>query len=213
MPARRKPAYPSLFSDATLKMLRKLYDYVLALAGSRKAPLVLAVTSFVASSVSPIPTDAVLIPVILANRHRAFYFAAIAVLGSVLGGFVGYGIGLFLFETIGRTILEIYGETDIWFMAFKEAFNAWGFWWVIFAGFTPFPYKVMTIISGVTQMDVATFGMASVISRAIRFFLLATLLWKFGLPLKNFIEKRLHLFTWSCISLLLVSLVFTKLLP
>jgi len=108
----------------------------------------------------------------------------------VVGGMVGYAIGALLFDAIGQPVLEFYGYFDK-FAEFQESYNAWGAWIVFFAGLTPFPYKVITIASGVTGLDFTTFMFASVFARGMRFFLVAALLWYFGAPIKRFIEHNL----------------------
>ncbi|MGH6952691.1 MAG: YqaA family protein [Alphaproteobacteria bacterium] len=173
-------------------MLRRLYDRTLALAGHRRARWALAAVSFVESSVFPIPPDVLLIPMVLADRRGAWRAAAVCTLASVLGGLLGYAIGALLFEAVGRVVLDAYGYADA-FGEFRDAYTEWGIWIVAFAGFTPFPYKVITIASGVFGLDLATFVLASVASRGARFFLVAALLWRFGAPMRAFIERRLGL--------------------
>lgn len=183
-------------------MLRSLYDWTMDLSGRRHALTALAVVSFIESSVFPIPPDVLLIPMVLAARERAWLIAAVCTITSVLGGLAGYGIGLFLFEQIGRPLLEFYGYTDR-FGDFQAYYNDWGAWAVFIAGTTPFPYKVITILSGVTALSVPVFLVASVLARGIRFFLVAGLLWYFGEPIRAFIERRLGLlFTLFCILLI-----------
>jgi len=183
-------------------VLHSLYDWTMDLSGRRHALTALAVVSFIESSVFPIPPDVLLIPMVLAARERAWLIAAVCTITSVLGGLAGYGIGLFLFEQIGRPLLEFYGYTDR-FGDFQAYYNDWGAWAVFIAGTTPFPYKVITILSGVTALSVPVFLVASVLARGIRFFLVAGLLWYFGEPIRAFIERRLGLlFTLFCILLI-----------
>ena len=173
-------------------MLRSLYDWTMGLAAHRHALVALALISFIESSVFPIPPDVLMIPMVLAARDRAWLIALIATVASVLGGFLGYYIGAGLFEVIGQPILDFYGYGER-FASFRESYNEWGAWIVAGAGFTPFPYKVITIASGVMDLDLATFTLASVVSRGARFFLLAALLWYFGPPIRRFIENNLPL--------------------
>jgi membrane protein YqaA with SNARE-associated domain len=173
-------------------LLRKLYDWTVSLAASPHALWVLAFVSFIESSVFPIPPDVLLIPLILARPERAWLIAGVCTLASVLGGMLGYYIGWGLFEQVGRPVLEFYGM-DHKFETFRETYNQWGAWAVLVAGVTPFPYKVITILSGATGLNFAIFMTASVVARGVRFFLIAALLWKFGAPVKDFIEKRLGL--------------------
>ncbi len=173
-------------------MLRRLYDWTMAQAETPYALWLLAFVAFVESSVFPIPPDVLMIPMILAAPHRAFLIAAVATASSVLGGLLGYGIGFFFYESIGAPILESLGKTDS-MASFNERFNGVGFWAVLAAGITPFPYKVITIMSGWTAMPLGTFIVTSIIARSLRFFIVATLLRYFGAPVREFIEKRLGL--------------------
>ncbi|RBO54633.1 DedA family protein [Rhodovulum sp. BSW8] len=173
-------------------MIRRLYDWTLSLADSRNAMWALFIVAFVESSVFPIPPDVLMVPMILARPSRAFAIAGVALAGSVLGGLAGYGIGWAFFEQIGRPVLEFYGK-DAYFDEFGARYNDYGAWAVLIAGVTPFPYKVITILSGSTGLNLWVFMTASVIARGIRFFLVAALLWKFGAPVRRFIEKYLGL--------------------
>ncbi len=173
-------------------MLRGLYDWTMGLAGHRHALPALALVAFIESSLFPIPPDILIIPMVLAARPRAWRIAAVATAASVLGGLLGYAIGAGLYETVGRPVLEFYGY-GAKFEEFRGAYNDWGAWIVAGAGFTPFPYKVITIASGVTGLNLAVFMLASLVSRGARFFLLAALLWYFGPPVRRFIEANLPL--------------------
>lgn len=173
-------------------MLRPLYDWTLNLASHRHALWALAAISFVESSFFPIPPDILLIPMVLAAPTRAWKIALVCTVASVLGGMAGYGIGMFLFEGVGRPMLEFYGYGPK-FEHFKATYNEWGAWAVFIAGVTPFPYKVITILSGVTALDPTVFTIASIGARGLRFFIVAALLWKFGPPIRTFIEARLGL--------------------
>ena len=173
-------------------MLRKLYDLTLSWAEHRNALWLLALVAFVESSVFPIPPDILMIPMILARPSRAWLIAGIALVASVTGGLLGYAIGALAFEQIGQPILESLGKADS-MAEFSTRFNDLGFWAVLTAGLTPFPFKVITIMSGWTGMSLGTFIATSVLARGLRFFIVAALLWKFGAPIKDFIEKRLPL--------------------
>jgi membrane protein YqaA with SNARE-associated domain len=165
--------------------------------------------SFIESSVFPIPPDVMLIPMVLAQRAKAWWFATIATVGSVIGGVAGYAIGYFVFETLGQPILAFYGLTDA-FQQFAERYNDWGAWIVFIAGVTPFPYKVITIASGATQLNLAVFMIASVLARGLRFFLVAGLLYWVGQPIRAFIERRLGLVTTVFVILLLGGFIAIK---
>lgn len=173
-------------------MLRSLYDWTLSLASHRHALWGLAVISFIESSVFPIPPDLLLIPMVLAAREKAWLIATVCTVSSVLGGVAGYAIGYYLFDAIGLPLLDFYGYADK-FAEFQSYYNEFGGWIVAGAGVTPFPYKVITIASGVTQLDMATFIVASLLSRGARFFLVAALLWYAGPAMRTFIEKRMGL--------------------
>ena len=175
-------------------MIESLYQRVLRLAASQHAVLALAGVAFIESSVFPIPPDVLLIPMIIAAPARAFRLAAICTAASVLGGFLGYAIGYFAFATIGEPVLQFYHVMDR-YEALKASFAEWGAWIIILKGMTPIPYKIVTIASGAFHFDLATFAVASAISRSIRFFLVAVLLWRFGAPIRDFIEQRLMLVT------------------
>ena len=182
-------------------MLRRLYDWTLSLAHSPYALWALAFVAFIESSVFPIPPDLLMIPMIIATPRRAFLIAGVATVASVLGGMLGYAIGMFAFESIGQPILEALGKADS-MDEFNTRFNDLGFWAVLIAGLTPFPYKVITIMSGWTAMPIGTFIVTSILARAMRFFIISALLWKFGEPIRDFIEKRLGLmFILFCVVL------------
>ena len=173
-------------------MLRRLYDWTLGLAAHRRATPALGIISFIESSVFPIPPDVMLIPMILADRQRAFRLALIATICSVLGGFAGYAIGVFLFEQVAEPLIRLYGYGHA-FADFSAGYKEHGGWAVFVFGVTPFPYKVITIASGVTRLDLLTFLVASMAARGLRFFVVATLLWYFGEPIRVFIEKYLEI--------------------
>ncbi|HRI75642.1 MAG: DedA family protein [Alphaproteobacteria bacterium] len=177
-----------------MKYIRKLYDWTLRIAAHRHAQPGLFGIAFVESSVFPLPPDLVLIPMCIAERRKAFWFATICTAGSVLGGICAYAIGYFLYDTVGVKIIDFYNLQEQ-FVKFRDMYNAHGAWIVLAGGFTPIPYKLITIASGVTQMDFVQFALFSIIGRASRFYLVAALLWKFGAPIKDFIEKYLGILT------------------
>jgi membrane protein YqaA with SNARE-associated domain len=175
-----------------LAMLRRIYDWTLELAAHKNALMVLAIFSFLESSIFPIPPDVMLIPMVLAARERAWMIAGVCTVASVLGGIAGYGIGVFLIEQIGNPIIQFYNY-DARFIEFQKIYNEWGAWAVFFAGVTPFPYKVITIISGATQLDFYIFSIASLFARGLRFFVISALLYYYGERIREFIEERLGL--------------------
>jgi membrane protein YqaA with SNARE-associated domain len=175
-------------------MLRSLYDQVIRLAAGPHAASALATVAFIESSVFPIPPDVLLIPMIIATPRHAWRYAAIASIASVAGGFLGYAIGYFAFDAIGRPVLEFYNAMPA-YERFKASAAVWGAWVIILKGMTPIPYKLITIASGFIKFDLLTFALASLVSRALRFFLVAALLYWFGEPIRLFIERRLMLVT------------------
>ena len=182
-------------------MLRRTYDWTMGLAAHRHATSALVAVAFIESSFFPIPPDVLLIPMILAARERAWTLAGLATLASVLGGMMGYGIGYYFYEAAAKPLIDFYGY-GAKFGDFQLRYQEWGAWIVFVAGVTPFPYKVITITSGVVQLDLFVFTVASVLARGLRFFVLAGLLWYFGPPIRDFIERRLGLvFTVFCILL------------
>ncbi len=164
--------------------------------------VLLAIIAFLESSIFPIPPDVMILPMVLAAPQNAWKIATIATVASVLGGLAGYAIGLFLFEAIGLPLLEIYGYADR-FTEFQGMYADWGAWIVFGAGLTPFPFKVITIASGAAALDPLVFIVAALLSRGLRFYLEAALLWKFGPPIKAFIEERLGLVTTAAFILLI----------
>jgi membrane protein YqaA with SNARE-associated domain len=190
-------------------MMRRLYDWMMEKARSDRAPHALFWVSFIESSFFPIPPDVMLVPMVIANRLKAWWYATVATMGSVIGGVAGYAIGYFFFDQVGRPILEFYGKAQ-GFAEFQNWFNEWGVWILIIKGMTPFPYKVLTITAGVTAMPVLEFIVASVIARAMRFYLVAGLLYFFGEPIRQFIEKRLSLVTTVFVILLVAGFVAVK---
>lgn len=173
-------------------MLRRLYDWTMGLAAHRRASTWLFVISFIESSVFPIPPDVLMIPMVLARRARAWAIAAVATLGSVLGALLGYWIGAALMDSVGQWVLTMYGK-EAAYDHLAQQFAAYGGWAVLFAALTPFPFKVITIFSGAVGMSLPLFVLTTIIGRAARFFVVAGLLWRFGPPIRDFIEKRLGL--------------------
>lgn len=175
-------------------MLKKMYDQVMDLADHPKAFWILAIMAFTESSFFPIPPDVLLVPMVLAAPTRAWKIAFICSVSSLFGGLFGYAIGAYFFDLIGQPIVDFY-SLQTQFERFQALYNEWGAIIVGVAGFSPIPYKVFTIASGVTGLDIVTFTITSAISRSARFFLVAWLLWKYGAPIRDFIEKRLGILT------------------
>jgi membrane protein YqaA with SNARE-associated domain len=173
-------------------MFRKLYEWVMRLAASRHAPKSLAAISFAESSFFPIPPDVMLAPMVLARPNRAFVYAGICTAASIIGGLFGYAIGLFL-EPLGVKILELIGHPE-GKAEFDALFDRFGIWFVLIAGFTPIPYKLITIASGMAHLDLFTFIWASAASRGARFFLVAGILKYLGPAMLHEFERRLNLY-------------------
>lgn len=172
-----------------LAALRRLYDWMMGLAEHPHAVYWLALIAFCEASFFPLPQDILMIPLILAQRQRAFKIAAICTVASVAGGMFGYLIGYGLFEAVGKPIIAFYGYGNA-LDHLREAYHQYGWWIVIGGGLTPLPYKVVTIASGAMGLDIKTFFLASVLSRGGRFIAIALLLWWFGAPIKKLIEER-----------------------
>jgi len=181
-------------------LIRRMYDWVLARAEGPNAFWVLAAVSFAESSFFPLPPDIMLVPMMLANRRRAFHIAAWCTLWSVLGGLLGYAIGALLYDSIGQWLIRAYGMAND-MESFRALYKEWGAWIILIKGATPIPYKLVTIASGFAGYNLPLFVVLSIITRGARFGLLAVLLYWFGPPVRVFIEKYLE---WVLLGLLLV---------
>ncbi|MBP5344173.1 MAG: DedA family protein [Alphaproteobacteria bacterium] len=170
--------------------MKWLYDKTMHLMAGKKAISALCALSFAESSFFPIPPDILMIPLILKQREKAFHIAFLCTLFSVLGGAFGYIIGMFLYDTVAVPVLNYFDAMDS-FERIKQMYLQYGGWIVLGAGITPLPYKLITIASGVMGMNFLSFMLVSFIGRGIRFFLVAALLWKWGKPMKNYIEQNL----------------------
>ena len=186
--------------------MRKLYNKVLSAAAHRHAKWWLALVSFIESSIFIIPPDVMIIPMVLADRAKWWRIALTATIASVVGGIGGYLIGVFLFDSLGQSLLEFYSNGDK-FRQYIKIYEEWGGWAVFGAGLTPFPYKVITVASGVAKLDLTLFIFTSLIARGLRFFCLAGLLFYFGESIKKTIEKY-----FGPITILFLVLIFACLL-
>ena len=192
-------------------MLHKIYDWMMEKAAHRHALAWLAAVSFIESSFFPIPPDVMLIPMILAAPSRWFRIALVCTLASVVGGFFGYAIGAFAMDTIGMAILTAFHLGDK-FEAMRPIIDQYGVWMILIKGMTPIPYKLITITAGAFHFDLVKFTLASIAARGMRFFLVAALLWKFGEPIRAFVETRLKLVTTAFVVLLVGGFVALKFL-
>jgi len=188
--------------------LRKLYDWVLSWAHHRHAPLALFLLAFAESSFFPVPPDVLLIALALGIPLRAFRFAIITTVGSVLGGLAGYAIGHGFMNSVGQWVLDVY-HLHAQFEKIRLWYLEYDVWAVAVAGFTPIPYKIFTIAAGAFDMDIWRFALASLISRGARFFLLAWLIHHYGAGIKNFIDRY---FNWLTLLFLVLLVGFFALL-
>lgn len=192
-----------------MKLIKKLYDWVLHWAETPYAVPALFLLAFAESSFFPVPPDVLLIALAISIPKKAFKFALICMLGSVIGGVLGYGIGLYGYETIGKPIVDFYHGQEIMELI-KIKYDQHGFLGILIAAITPIPYKVFTIASGVFKFDFWLFTLASIIGRSTRFFIVAALIWKFGSPIRNFIEKYFNLLSIIFILLLIGGFLLIK---
>jgi membrane protein YqaA with SNARE-associated domain len=187
-------------------VLRRFYDWIMRLAEGPHALPALAVVAFLESSIFPVPPDAMIVPMVIARPRDAWRIALTATVASVVGGLLGYAIGYFLIETVGQWIIDLYGLGPR-VAAYQTAYNEWGLWIILIKGLTPIPYKLVTIASGMAHFSLPVFILASIATRGLRFFLLAGLLRRFGLPIRRFIEERLMLVTSGFAALIVLGFV------
>ncbi|MDB4229084.1 VTT domain-containing protein [Paracoccaceae bacterium] len=190
-------------------MIKAFYNWTIKLSATRYALWALAIVAFAESSFFPIPPDLLLIPLIIAKPKNAYLIAFIAMIASVLGGGLGYYIGLKLYETMGIIIINFYHAQQL-FLEFQAQFNKYGAAAVLFAGVTPFPYKIITISSGIAGMPIYQFFIFSIIARGARFFIIAILLRLYGEPIRDFIERHLNLLFIVFMVLLVLGFLLIK---
>ena len=191
-------------------MLNRIYNHIIKLAGHPQAVWWLALVAFAESSVFPIPPDVMIIPMVISNRAAAWKIATICTVTSVLGGLAGYAIGYFFYDAVGAKIVELYGYGPK-FEEFRSTYIEYGAWIVAVGGLTPFPYKVITMASGLFALDPIIFIFTSLLSRGLRFFVEAALLWKFGPPIRGFIEKKLSIISIIFVVVLLLGFALIRL--
>ena len=187
-------------------LLRRLYDWCVGAAAKPHALGILAAVAFAESSFFPIPPDVMLVPMSLARPDRAFLFAAWCTAASVAGGILGYAIGALLYDSIGLWLIHLYGYGDK-VEAFRAAYAQWGAWIILLKGLTPIPYKIVTITSGFAGYNFLLFVVLSAITRGARFFILAFLLHRYGDAARHIIEKRLALWTWLFLAVLVIGIL------
>ncbi|MEZ7812616.1 MAG: YqaA family protein [Paracoccaceae bacterium] len=190
-------------------MIKAFYSWTIDRAAHRHALWFLAIIAFIESSIFPIPPDFLIIPMVLATPKRAWMIAGVATISSVFGGLFGYMIGAYLFDIVGQPLLNLYGSVEH-SDSFATHYNKYGAWAVLIAGLTPLPYKIITIISGVTGLSLPVFMLASLVARGLRFFVIATLLWRFGVVIQDFIEERLGLLFSLAIAAVILGFVMVK---
>jgi membrane protein YqaA with SNARE-associated domain len=192
-------------------MLRKLYNNVLALAAGPRAEPALFAVSFAESSFFPIPPDVMLAPMCLTRPERAWRYAAVCTIASVLGAMLGYAIGYLLFESVGRWIISLFGyagkETQL-----RAAYDQWGVWVIFLKGLTPIPFKLVTIVSGAMHFSIPVFMAACVVTRGIRFFVVAGLFRTYGPTLAPVIERRIGMVTAGVAVLLVGGIIAASLI-
>ena len=189
-----------------MNFLKKTYNWTLEKAQHKNAKWYLSLISFAESSFFPIPPDILLIPMALASKAKALFYAFICTLFSVLGGILGYAIGYFFYNSVGIYIVELY-HLENSFNIFEDYYKEFGILIVLGAGITPFPYKFITIASGVFGLNIFLFIIVSIIGRGLRFYLIAILLYFFGEKIKLIIDKYFNILT-IVFFILLVGSVF-----
>lgn len=192
-----------------MNIVKRCYDWVLGWADSKWGAVALFVLAFAESSFFPIPPDVLLIALCLGCVKRSFKYALICTVGSVLGAIAGYGIGHYLWQSVGHLFIPAVFSHDA-FTSVADTYKEWDFWAIFTAGFTPIPYKIFTITGGVFGINFFMFIIASIIARGMRFFIIAGLIWKFGAPIKSFIDKYFNLLAISFTVLLIGSFVAVR---
>ena len=194
-----------------MKYFKNLYDWTLIKSRHPKATWFLSLVSFIESSFFPIPPDIILIPMIIAKKTNAFFYAFICTISSVLGGILGYLIGYYLFNSLGILIVNYYGLADQ-FTLFENYYIKYGLWIILGAGFTPFPFKFITIASGVFGLNIFLFIIISILARGLRFYIIAILLRIFGSFIENLINKYFNILISIFFILLIGSILILKFL-
>lgn len=192
-----------------MTLFRRLYGKVIKWSEHHHAPYYLAGVSFIESSVFPIPPDVMLIPMVLSKPLKAWNYAGLTTLASVLGGLFGYLLGFFAFDLIGNLLIQTYGYEEFYHQVVAW-FAHYGFLAILVAGFTPIPYKLFTIAAGATQMSLLPFIAASIVGRGLRFFLVAACIRAFGKKIEPLIVKYIDIMGWLMIILIAALILALK---
>lgn len=189
--------------------IRWIYDWTLAIAAHKRASWGLAAVSFAESSFFPIPPDVLLVPMCIAQPKKAWFYATVCTIASVLGGILGYAIGWFLYDTLGLWIIQLYGLTER-AAHFEQEFAEWGLWIILIKGLTPIPFKLVTILCGFAHFNFFVFVLASIVTRGARFFLVAGLVYLYGEPIREFVEKRLNTVALGVLGVIILGFVVVR---
>ncbi|KAB1070678.1 YqaA family protein [Methylobacterium planeticum] len=192
-------------------MIRRLYEWIMALAGKPSAPWALGAVAFAESSFFPIPPDAMLVPMAVSRPDRVWFYALIATVGSVAGGLLGYAIGALLFDSLGQWLFRLYGLQNS-AVGFQDSYARYGHWVILLKGLTPIPYKLVTITSGFAHYSLFWFTLLSVVTRGARFFILAGLLGRYGVQIRGVLDRHLNVVAAIAVAVILLGFVLFKVL-
>ncbi|AWJ83152.1 membrane protein YqaA with SNARE-associated domain [Azospirillum brasilense] len=190
-------------------MLKPLYNRILKLSARKDAVWWMSAVSFAESSFFPLPPDIMLVPMCLAEPKKLWRYTNICALASLIGGMFGYAVGFYLFESIGRLIIDLYNAQES-FQRFQDMFAEFGPWFLILKGITPIPYKLLTITAGFAHLDLTVFILCSIVARFSRFYMIAILLHFYGPQVRDIIEKRLMLVTTVLLVIIIGGLLSFK---
>lgn len=190
-------------------MIRRLYEWILALSGKPSAPWALGAVAFAESSFFPVPPDVMLVPMAVSRPDRVWFYATITTVASVLGGLVGYAIGALLFDSLGQWLIKLYGLQSS-AATFQDSYAAYGHWVILLKGLTPIPYKLVTITSGFAHYSLFWFTVLSVVTRGARFFLLAALLGRYGVQIRGVLDRHLNAVAAISVAVIVLGFVLFK---
>lgn len=176
--------------------MKKLYDWTMSLAASRHSTLALGAIAFAESSFFPVPPDVILVPMVLAEPKKTWFYAGLCTVASVAGGALGYAFGALFYDTIGLRLIDLYGYANK-MDALRAFYAEWGALFILVKGLTPIPYKLVTIVSGLLAYNFPLFIFLSLITRGARFFILAGAINRFGDPIRERLERHFGLFVGS----------------